>query len=157
VRITINQEQSDLDLNVEQIESLVRAVVDFKSVETDEIVLYFVTKEAISEIHAHYFSDPTPTDCITFPIDPPNVQPEMGEATLGEVFVCPKVGMEYDKDSPWEEVSLYIIHGILHLIGYEDEEEEDRKKMRDAEAELLAVLKKKNLVLSNPSMAIQKV
>jgi probable rRNA maturation factor len=157
VQISINQEQSDLDLDIEQVESLIRAVIDFKSVQTDEIVFYFVTKETISEIHAYYFSDPSPTDCITFPIDPPNIRPELGDAVLGEVFVCPKVGMEYDENSPWEEVSLYIVHGILHLIGYQDGEDADRQKMRDAESEILAFLKKKNLVLSNPSMAIQKV
>jgi probable rRNA maturation factor len=157
VRIIVNQEQSDLDLSIEQVESLVRAVIGFKSIQTDEIVLHFVTKGAISELHAHYFSDPSPTDCITFPIDPPNTPPEMGEATLGEIFICPKVGMEYDKESPWEEVSLYIVHGILHLIGYQDEEEDDRNIMRAAESEIVAFLQKKNLVLSNPSMAIQKV
>ena len=90
-------------------------------------VLHFVSKAEISEIHGNFFNDPTPTDCITFPFREAEL--------LGEIFVCPKVAMEYSSENAYAETTLYIIHAILHLIGYDDIDEKDEILMRKAEAE----------------------
>jgi len=109
-----------------------------------EISIQFVTKEEIGILHEDFFDDPSPTDCITFPIDPPGP-----EALLGEVFVCPEVAQEYAAEHGGDsqtETILYICHGILHLLGYDDIEEKDQKEMRKYEAFLMEHLKKENLL-----------
>jgi len=108
-------------------------------------MIHFVDKARISELHKVFFNDPTPTDCISFPIDSPN-EKSGAHHTLGEIFICPEVAIEYarpkNKD-PYAEITLYLIHGILHLAGYDDLKVEDRKKMRAMEKRCMQYLKKK--------------
>ena len=111
--------------------------------------------EEITALHGTFFQDPTPTDCITFPIDVGDT-PLLGPKILGEVFVCPKIALEYSPDNPYLELTLYIAHTLLHLKGYNDQEEEDSLEMRSKEQEILEILQKKNLVLSNPLLPIEQ-
>lgn len=141
LRIVQYNDQTDLSLDEERIETFVREVIQYKEASTEEIVLHFVTKERISELHEQFFNDPTPTDCITFPMDTEE------NGILGEVFVCPEVAKEYSPESPYSEVSLYIIHGILHLLGYDDLDPKERREMRKSEKELMNHLEKKELLL----------
>jgi len=104
------------------------------------MALSFVGKAKISSLHAQFFNDPTPTDCITFPIREPEF--------LGEVFVCPQVAKRYCDEHGgdlYEEITLYIVHGFLHLLGYGDIDPSDRKEMRKAEKKWLQLLEKNAL------------
>ena len=63
---------------------------------------------------------------------------------LGEVFICPAIAVEYaekHQKNPLEETTLYLVHELLHLIGYDDLNPEDRKEMRKAEARHMRKLK----------------
>lgn len=92
-----------------------------------------MSKKRICVLHEQFFQDPTPTDCITFPSDE--------EACLGEIFICPKVAEEYDPRHPLRETTLYIIHGILHLLGYTDLEAKERTRMYKEQMKLLKASK----------------
>ncbi|NGX60339.1 MAG: Endoribonuclease YbeY [Chlamydiae bacterium] len=119
-----------------------KEVVSFliQKTDTNEIAIHFVGKQKIAQLHAQYFHDPTPTDCITFPYEDPNF--------LGEVYVCPKVAEEYVKShggDVGEEITLYIVHGFLHLLGYEDTTPQSMKEMRTQEKKRLSTLAKNKL------------
>lgn len=104
------------------------------------MALSFVGKARISSLHAQFFDDPSPTDCITFPIREPEF--------LGEVFVCPQVAYEYVEKNGgdvYEELTLYVVHGFLHLLGYDDLEAADQRKMRAAEKKWMQLLEKNGL------------
>ena len=121
-----------------------------KHVKCDEVIFHFVDSETISSLHKDYFNDPAPTDCISFPIDSPS-KPSDGPLILGEVFVCPAVAKTYAEKhdlDPYREVSLYIIHGVLHLLGYDDQEEDDEKKMRAEEKRCMCYLEEKKVQLT---------
>jgi probable rRNA maturation factor len=108
-------------------------------VRSDEVVIHLVDQETISRLHGDFFDDPSPTDCLSFPIDHP-LEPCVGPSILGELFVCPEVATEYasaHQGDPLRETALYIIHGLLHLLGYDDQTEEERLKMRAQETYLL--------------------
>lgn len=93
--------------------------------------------------------DPSPTDCISQPIDPPSAT-DLSFHCLGELFVCPKVAIEESEkrgSTPLNELRLYLVHSFLHLIGYEDHNEEALKKMRQAEEKTLFFLDKKQIHL----------
>ena len=110
-----------------------------KKVATQEVAIYFVGIRKITQLHAEHFQDPTPTDCITFPLN---------EQLLGEIFVCPKAAMNYNPKHPYEETTLYIIHGLLHLLGYDDIDRKKRARMRREEKRLMALAKKHRCLVS---------
>ncbi len=104
------------------------------------MALHFIGKKRIAALHAHYFNDSSPTDCITFPYEDPDF--------LGEVFVCPQVAAEYVKKHGGnleKEITLYVVHGFLHLLGFDDQTERDRKKMRAEEKKWMTTLAKNKL------------
>ncbi len=139
-------QQNDLAINSIQIESVVREVLSQESIQCDEVAIHCVTSSAMCELHRIYFDDPSTTDCISFPIDPKG---ESGYKVLGEVFVCPQTAITYSESNPstpYDEVTLYVVHGLLHLIGYDDLGDEE-PEMRKAETRLLNHLKEKNLML----------
>lgn len=142
--VEVIDEQSALALDSHSVAAGVRAVVIIEGHRCDEVAIHFVTKEVIGQLHARFFGDPTPTDCISLPID------EVDEGSyrhLGEVFVCPEVACEYVRDhggDPLTETFLYIVHGLLHLMGYDDIEEQTA--IRAAEERHLAHLKEAGIL-----------
>lgn len=125
--ITVFNYQKDLKISKSSVRALVEATLKYLSVCYEELSIYLISKKKISELHDEFFDDPNPTDCISFPLD---------EKHLGEIFVCPKVALEYSEEhdlNPLEETALYVIHGLLHLIGYDDVTEKDRRIMRKKE------------------------
>ena len=68
----------------------------------------------------------------------------------GEVFVCPEVALKYAQKhhlSPFKELSLYIIHGLLHLLGYDDQDPTSILIMHDEEKSAIGYLKQKGALL----------
>ncbi|MBM3201922.1 MAG: rRNA maturation RNase YbeY [Chlamydiae bacterium] len=145
--VIIFDEQNDLSFSHEEVKGVVTTVLTHYHVKTDEVVLHFVDTKTICTLHEEYFSDPSVTDCITFPIDGP--EPQTSPSILGEAFICPKTGIAYNPSSPYEELTLYIVHCLLHLIGYDDIEPEDEKVMREQERICLDLLKKEKKILTN--------
>ena len=136
-KVHIGNTQKDFPIKKRLICQLVRSVLEFLEVECKEISIYFVTRKKISALHERFFQDPSPTDCISFPLD---------DEHLGEVFVCPSVAIAYAKEKrldPFEETILYIVHGILHLIGYDDLTPADKKIMRRMEKKCMERIRSK--------------
>ncbi|MBF8263288.1 MAG: putative rRNA maturation factor [Parachlamydiales bacterium] len=86
ILVHVSNRQKDLKISPIAVRALVRCVLDNEKTACQEISVYFVTERRICELHREFFNDPTPTDCITFPID---------KETLGEIFVCPKTAIRY--------------------------------------------------------------
>lgn len=141
VIIRIFNRQKDLKIDKSSARALVASVLAHLGVKTEEISLYFVDQKKICQLHATYFQDPTPTDCISFPLD---------EEILGEIFICPSVALEYARRKnldPYQETSLYVIHGLLHLIGYDDLEPKARRIMRKKEKSCMRHINKEKIGL----------
>lgn len=101
-----------------------------------EISVAFLEHAAMAEVHGQFLEDDTPTDVITFDGDP-----EMDFA--GEICVGAEQAMETGPEhgnSLSQEISLYLVHGWLHLAGLDDHAEEDIAQMRLAEKQALAYL-----------------
>jgi|TARA_B110000093_G_scaffold69917_1_gene75842 probable rRNA maturation factor len=101
-----------------------------------ELSVVFVTDATIAQIHGEFMNDPSATDVITFPANT-----EMDSA--GEIIVsvdharcrAEELGEPFSR-----ELSLYLVHGWLHLAGYDDRNETDRVAMRIAEQQALKIL-----------------
>lgn len=101
-------------------------------------------------MHKDFFQDSSPTDCISFPYDDSAEEDDQSYCFLGEVFVCPATAIEYVEKkgiNVYEEVMLYIVHGLLHLLGFDDLEKSDRRKMRYQEKRAMEYLKGRNLMI----------
>lgn len=146
MHVDIDNRQADFAFSLESVPPLVKAVLKAEKVDCDEVAIHFVSTEEISQLHNQFFGDPKPTDCISFPLET-----KAGYRLLGDVFVCPKVAVDYaskHRKDPHQELTLYVIHGLLHLIGYDDLEKEDRKAMRAAERRLMKKIHDATLILA---------
>ncbi|MFA6917161.1 MAG: rRNA maturation RNase YbeY [Parachlamydiales bacterium] len=149
VTIDVVDEQNDFVIQPEQVKAIVKEVVLFEGQRFNEVAVFFITNEKMCEMHAEFFDDPSPTDCISLPMDEEEGD---GYRHLGEIFVCPFTAKEFVSlhgGSCEEEVTLYIVHGLLHLMGYDDIDETDEAAMRTAEARHLMHLKERGLCLSS--------
>lgn len=140
--------QSDLPIFVEDVPNIVKTLLTFAGERCDEVGIHFVDVEKISELHAQYFNDPSPTDCISFPLN------DDGDyRILGDVFICPQTAINYaaaHESDPYREVTLYLVHGLLHLMGYDDIDDIDREVMRAAEKRYMEYLEQQCLLLCTP-------
>jgi len=138
LEVQIYNKQNHLPIDSSWIKGIVQTVLEREGVACDEVIIHFVSKKKIADLHLQFFNDPSPTDCISFPMDQPHGSIPI--SLLGEIFVCPQIAHEYVKKNGGElrdEVALYIIHGLLHLLGYDDLTAKCRKIMRSKEKELL--------------------
>lgn len=94
------------------------------------IEVSFLNDRAIAKIHADFCNDPSPTDVITF-----RHSPELGEILIG----VPTVVRHAKKfhQSVDHEVALCVIHGLLHLLDYDDIHENERLIMHQYQDFLL--------------------
>jgi len=146
VKVTIFDYQKGLKLNKRAITKMVKALLSYLNIDCYEVIFDFVDESEICKLHEEFFDDPSPTDCITFPIDD---EKTVENRILGEVFVCTDTAIKYAKEhslDPYKEVYLYLIHGILHLIGFDDILENDRILMKKKEKQCMDFLKKENLI-----------
>lgn len=101
-----------------------------------EIGVVLVGDDELRELHERWLGDPTRTDVITFDLGE-------GDGPEGEIWVSVECARRLapDRGVPVErELALYLVHGALHLCGYDDHDEVDRARMRAAERDVLAEL-----------------
>ena len=149
MEVHVIQEQLLLPINSSSVEELISDFLIYSKLTYNEVSVYFVDTQKISQMHEEFFDDPTTTDCISFPMDPPDAK---GYKVMGDVFVCPETAIRYVAEhggNCYEELTLYVIHGLLHLLGYDDIEDTDILKMRAAEAAYLSRVAKKKLWLNH--------
>lgn len=140
--ILVFNRQKDLKISSREVRSLFRALLALHKVECGEISVYLVSEKKISQLHRDFFQDPSPTDCMTFPLEK--------NPLSGEVLVCPKVAISYAKESgldPYQETALYLAHGFLHLLGYDDQSAQERRVMRKKEKSCMDELSALNISL----------
>ena len=111
----------------------------------DELSIIFVDEITIAKLNADYLNHNGPTDVITFDYLSEKVFPDTGndDRTIGEIYVCCDMAENAAKQHNHgisTEIVLYIVHGILHLCGYDDVKETDINKMRSKEKEILSIL-----------------
>lgn len=144
--VQVIQRQSLPLIDHKTVNRLVEAFLAAENLHYDEVSIHFLDTETMCDLHAEFFDDPSPTDCISFPMDAPS--DELGYKVMGDIFVCPETAFCYVKKNggdAYEEITLYIIHGLLHLIGYDDIGDQDRATMQKAEAFHLEYIRNKNL------------
>src|SRR5207249_25460 len=113
-----------------------RVVLDGESVADAEVSLAFVDNATIHALNKRYLDHDEPTDVLSFPLS--EGKKLSGELVLGaEVALAQATERGHDVQA---ELALYVIHGLLHLCGHDDTEDEDRAEMRRLERHYLKQL-----------------
>jgi probable rRNA maturation factor len=119
IEILIDNRQDD-PVDEEALTELALRTLQGEGVKTGELSVSFVTPDEIAELHERFMGEEGPTDVLSFP--------QEDTYLLGDVVICPEVAAESDPDVE-SEVQLLLVHGILHLLGYDHEEDAERAQM----------------------------
>ncbi len=118
--------RQDLPLDEGELAELARRTLEAEGHGDLELSVSFVGEEEMAELHLRYAGEPGPTDVLSFPLGE--------DGLLGDVVICP---MQASRNNPRhldEELRLLVVHGVLHLAGYDHEEEEERRLMWERQA-----------------------
>ena len=125
-----------LDEKFGEVSATAQTVANARVCPPGELSLVFLTDAALAQLHADFLDDPSATDVITFE----------GDAALGlagEVCVSVDTARGYAKAHQRDfatELTLYVVHGWLHLAGFDDLLPGKKRVMRRAEARALRLL-----------------
>ena len=100
--------------------------------EAMEVSLLFLDRDAIAALNAHHMGKQGPTDVLAFPIDMPGETRAGEPAILGDVVLCPEVAASQAPEhgvTEHAEMELLVVHGLLHLLGHDHAEAQERARM----------------------------
>jgi len=149
----------EVSIDVAWLQNLAEQVLVFQGVSSNaELGLVIADQERVQELNRDYLGKDRPTDVIAFSMLPepspqgiseadllPFVVPPDGVLHLGEVIISyPQAVIQAEeRQHPIKrEIAILIIHGILHLLGYEDDKPALKCQMTAREADILSYIEK---------------
>ncbi len=137
------------NLNIPQESDLIKIVeqvLSFNNINTAALCIRIVTDQEIQDLNKNYRDKDKPTNVLSFPFDAP---PEFNENNyLGDIIVAADV-VEHeavDNNKPiFDHWTHMVIHGVLHLLGYDHIDNDEAEEMEGLEVEIL-----KKLNINNP-------
>ena len=140
MRIIVTDTQKKIKLNKKKIKLIAfKTLQALAQPEETQVALSFVTRYRIKKANSKYFCKDRVTDVIALSYDD-SMASNIHEGYLGDILICPSVANINARlygNTFFTELSLYIIHGILHLLGYDDTSSKAEIKMRKKEQEIL--------------------
>ena len=151
-------EQSELAIDLERWVALARgALVDEGVRGLAEVSLIFADEPTIADLNQQFLGKTGPTDVLSFPIEPePDLSGRVPDAggsgpgepptpeipqLIGDIVICPAVAarnaIEHEVTVD-DEVALLVVHGVLHLLGWDHVIDDEAERMEARERELLA-------------------
>lgn len=109
--------------------------------EETELTLVIGEDELLQKLNLEYLGIDAPTDVLSFPIG--ESDPQTGIIYLGDVIISltrAQVQAEADKHSVLEEMQLLVVHGVLHLLGYDHDGEDSTQRMQSVQDAILEQL-----------------
>ena len=91
-----------------------------------ELSVSFVEEAEIEDLHVRYMNEPGSTDVLSFALGEVD---EHGVRLLGDVVIAPAVAGRNNPGDPPAELRLLLVHGILHLLGYDHERDIEKATM----------------------------
>jgi probable rRNA maturation factor len=150
--INIANQQTELSIDCDFILNAARKTLEIEQVTAATISLAIVNNQAIHAVNRQFLQHDYPTDVISFLLDESGgteAEPlaatgrAIGKTLDGEIIVS----AEYARDvapefgtQPHDELALYVIHGLLHLCGYDDLTDDELPLMRARERVVLRAL-----------------
>jgi len=145
--ITLKDYQKKVQLNSSQILTVTKAILRHERVHQATLSIVFVSHQKIRAFNNKYLKRNHGTDVLAFDLNDHRVVPKRKPKTLtGDIIISTDAALKNVNAFQTTlscELVLYITHGILHLLGYDDHKPSDVVKMRLKEQEILSHLGKK--------------
>ena len=143
--LTIRNRQRTRAVQVRHLRQIVVYLLsELQEIEQVELGITLVAAPQMTHLNRSFLQHEGSTDVITFDHSEPGTRNlELGTAVHGEIFVCVDDAIVQSRQfrSTWQsEVVRYVVHGVLHLLGYDDRRAADRRKMKREENRLLRLL-----------------
>lgn len=134
-KISLINQQTVKKINRKKLYYCLKKVTSFLNISDQKISIIFCDNRFISAINKKFLKHLGPTDVISFPLKD-TYDPDY----LGEIIVSVEEAVKSAKklNCPWQdELFLYVVHGILHLLGYKDYTLYQRKLMQKKQESVL--------------------
>ena len=129
--------EQGITVDVSRLAELARHTLDSEDVdEAAELSVLLVTSEHIKTLNSRFAGEDHPTDVLAFPM----MEDDDETVMLGDVVICPEIAeRSADKldHSLEHEIDVLLVHGTLHLLGYDHQGENDRRRMEGRLKEVL--------------------
>ena len=133
--ITIRNLQTRIPLRLIRIKKVIRHTLQYLRISDAELSIVFVSPQRMKILNTKHLRHHYVTDILTF-----NYSLSQSRSLQAEVVICPSVAASnaviYGATLQ-KEIDLYVVHGLLHLAGYDDHSVHDIKRMRNKENEIL--------------------
>jgi probable rRNA maturation factor len=136
--IKIASPQEIIAVGRKQFRAVAEAVLAGEGVRAAVLSIALVDNPTIHRLNKQFLDHDEPTDVLTFPLSGPGAKTLEGELVIG-TEVARAVARERGHDEK-AELALYVIHGVLHLCGYDDTTAVARRKIRERERHYLRLL-----------------
>src|SRR5688572_12222174 len=123
------------DLDFQGLKAAARAVLEGEGVAAAKVTLALLDNPSIHALNKRHLDHDEPTDVLTFPYSGRGAKTLEGDVAVG--YEVAKVQASGRGHPLHAELCLYVIHGCLHLCGYFDATDRDRRRMRKKEREYL--------------------
>lgn len=146
--IDVSDAPSRVEIDPARLESIAADLLQHEGVASAEISVALIDGETMRELNRQHLDHDYDTDVLSFLLecDEPAATPDgaprgAGKAIEGEVLISTDVASKAAAEFGWSvesEVTLYMVHGLLHLVGYDDLSDDEQAIMRDRERYHLA-------------------
>lgn len=134
MKIAITNLQKAYPIKKDRVREIVREVLRQEGKDA-ELSIAFVDEEEIKRLNKKFLGKDSSTDVLSFPLETKRGWVE------GEVIVCVPVALKAARKmrvDVEDEIMLYVVHGLLHLLGYNDIKKKDARIMYSVEKEVLS-------------------
>lgn len=123
------------------LETQLAEAIRLSGVTTGSLSVTLIDDPTMIALHAEHCDDPTPTDVLTFDLAPPEAD-RSGPVTHidGDLVICRDEAQRQATARGHDtrvELLLYVVHGLMHLLGEDDHDDQDYKRMHQREDRLL--------------------
>jgi len=135
IEVDIDDQQPYISVGPRRLRRLVRQTLSDHRVPRAVISLALVDNKAIRRLNRRYLAHDYATDVLSFPLD------DAPPALVGEVVVSAQTALARSRrlgHAPEGELMLYVVHGLLHLVGFDDASTARAARMHQAEEAILA-------------------
>lgn len=141
MQVSITSHREPEPLNFEGFERLALFALKLEAApELSELSIALVDEEEMAHLNEQYRGIAGPTDVLSFGCDDPCVAGGDEPITLGDVIIAPSVALKQAAElgtTIEAELNLLLVHGILHLLGYDHEADDDAAAMQARETVVL--------------------
>ncbi|MDP5273097.1 rRNA maturation RNase YbeY [Chengkuizengella axinellae] len=155
LQLACSNEQNEIEISdkwVEELETILQIAGSLENISSGEVTLTFVDDQTIHQLNKDYRNIDRPTDVLSFAMQESSNEEteiffdedmdidEISNDMLGDIIISVSTAKKQSKEyehSLQREIGFLFVHGFLHLIGYDHQDEQSEKEMFDKQEAIL--------------------